>query len=175
MTGVLMKSGLVLALLAALLYAERYIEGMGYSRAHAKYEGAISKQKETAAALLATEINKARAAESALQAAKNDQEIQDAEHQKTVAGLSARLRDLAGPSGRLRDPNAAGCGGGGGSATGPTAPAPGDRAADPAEAGGLLSAQLSGLLQQLTREADDINDAYSSCRADSFAVRELLK
>lgn len=172
MSQLLIKSGAVLALLAALLYAETYIEGLGYSRAQAEATATINQQKADAAALLATETDKARAAEAALQAIKNNQEIQDAEHQKTVAGLSARLRDLAGPSGRLRDPNAAGCRCGGGSATGPTAPAPGDRAADPTEAGGLLSAQLSGLLQQLGREADDINDAYISCRVDAFAVRD---
>lgn len=174
MTGFLTKSGIVAAVLVGLFYAERYIEGVGYSRAQAKYEGAISKQKETAAALLAMETNKARAAESALYAAKTNQEIQDAEHQKTVAGLSARLRDLAGPAGRLLDPNAAGCGCSGSGAAGQAASTPGDRA-DYTETGGLLSAQLSGLLQQLTREADDINNAYESCRADAFAVRQILK
>ena len=34
----------------------------------------------------------------------------------------------------------------------------------------LLNA-LTGLFQRLTREADDINAAYASCRADAWAVR----
>lgn len=173
MTEILIKIAAALALLAGLFFGEQYIEGLGYSRAQAEYEGAIRDQKKEAATLLATETDKARAAESALQAVKDKQELQDAENQKTVVGLSARLRDLAGTAGRLRDPNAAGCGRGGGSAEGPVASAPGDRADDYTEASGLLSAQLSGLLQQLGREADDINDAYVSCRADAFAVRVM--
>jgi hypothetical protein len=168
------RLALALALLAGLFFSEQYIEGLGYSRAQAEATAAINQQKETAATLLATETDKARAAESALQAAKNNQEVQDAAHQKTVAGLSARLRKLAGPAGRLRDPNAAGCGCGGGGATGPTTPAPGDRADDSAQSAGLLSAELTELLQRLAREADDINAAYSSCRGDAFAVRQYL-
>lgn len=174
MTDMLIKIAVVLALLVGLFFGEQYIEGLGYSRAQAEYEGAIRDQKKEAATLLATETDKARAAESALQAVKNKQELQDAANQKKVAGLSARLRDLAGPAGRLRDPNAARCGGGGTGAQRQAAGSANDRADDYTEAGGLLSARLSGLLQQLGREADDINDAYASCQADAFAVRVLL-
>lgn len=171
MTEILIKIAAALALLVGLFFGEQYIEGLGYSRAQAEYERAVSDQKMKAATLLATETGKARAAESALQAVKNKQELQDAANQKTVAGLSARLRDLAGPAGRLRDPNATGCGRSSGSAESPVASAPGDRADDYAKASGPLSAQLSGLLQQLGREADDINDAYASCRVDAFLMR----
>jgi hypothetical protein len=121
----------------------------------------FTKFKNAAAQQLTTETAKVLAAERELATFKSQQEIQDAEHQKTVATLSDRLRHAAGPAGRLRDPNAAGCGSGGGVPQGAAASAPGDRADDHAEASGLLSARLTGLLQQLTREADDINDALN--------------
>lgn len=171
MSDALIKIGAGLALLAALFFGERYIEGRGAARQLAVDTIAIAKQKTEAAGTLATEIQNTRRAEQALQTFKNTQELKDADHQKTVAGLSARLRDLAGPAGRLRDPNATGCGGGGGSASGAVAAAAGDSAADPAEAGGLLSAELSGLLRARLKEADDINSAYISCRADTYSVR----
>lgn len=148
-------------------------QGIGDARATARWTKAVDEQKTKAIKVLAVEVAKVAAVERALADAKNKQELQDAANQKTVAGLSARLRDLAGPAGRLRDPNAAGCGRSSVSADGPVASAPGDRADDYTEASGLLSAQLSGLLQQLGREADDINDAYASCRADAFSVRAM--
>ncbi|WP_157979216.1 hypothetical protein [Rhodoferax ferrireducens] len=146
-------------------------QGIGDARATVRWTAALEKQKGEAARVLAVERAKVAAVELALQDIKNTQELQDAGHQKTVAGLSARLRDLAGPAGRLRDPHAAGCGGGGGGTPGAVASATGDRADDAGEAFGLLSAQLSGLLRERLREADDINNAYASCRADAFAVR----
>ena len=171
MTDILIKVGATLALLVILFTGEQYIEGRGYQRAKAEDTAAINKQKAQAADQLAAEIQKTRTAEKALQTLKNDQELKDATHQKTVASLSDRLRTLSDPSGRLRDPHARGCGPSGSGTPSETAPALSDRPADPAEADGLLSADLSGLLRQLTREADDINVAYASCRADAYAVR----
>lgn len=171
MTSIIAKIAAALALLTMLFFAEQYIEGRGYDRAVAENEAAINKQKVAAVGLLLSEIQRANKAERALQAFKNNQEQKDATNQKTIADLSERLRRLADPVGRLRDPNAPGCGNGGGSPPGEVAPAPGDRPADQPEAGGLLSAELGGLLQRITREADDINAAYASCRADAFAVR----
>ncbi len=170
--GIGAKLLMACVLLAALFGAEQYIEGLGYTRAVAECTARVEKQKTDAAQTLAAETAKTRAAEKAVQELINQQDLQDATHQKTVSDLSDRLRRAAGPAGRLRDPNAtAGCGGGGGSPQGAAASATGDRAADTPEASGLLSADLSGLLQRLTREADDINTAYISCRADSSAVR----
>jgi hypothetical protein len=171
MTDILIKIAVVVALLAALFFGEQYIEGRGYDRARAEDNAAIEKVKREAADTLASETNKTRTAEQALQDFKNTQELQDATHQKTVADLSSRLRNLAGAPGRLRDPHAAGCGPSGGSTPSEAAPAPGGRPADPTEAGGLLSADLSGLLQRLQLEADTINVAYASCRADAYTVR----
>lgn len=165
-----------LALLSALFFGEQYIEGLGYSRAVAECAVRIEAQKTAATQMLAEETAKTRAAEKTLQEKINQQEIKDEKNQKTVAALSGRLRVLAGPAGRLRDPNASstGCGGGGGGTTGAIATADGGGAADPAETGGLLSADLSGLLQRLIREADDINAAYISCRVDTSSVRGIL-
>ena len=171
MTDILIEIAVVVALLAALFFGEQYIEGRGFERARAEDNAAIEKVKREAADTLASETNKTRTAERALQDFKNTQELQDATHQKTVADLSSRLRTLAGAPGRLRDPHAAGCGPSGSGTPGEAAPAPGDRPANPAEAGGLLSADLSGLLQRLQLEADTINVAYASCRADAYAVR----
>jgi hypothetical protein len=173
MTNIILKIGAVAALLAALFFAEQYIERLGYDRAMLQAQAQIEGSKRAAADSLAQEIEKTRRAEQALHDAKNNQELKDATYQKTVSDLSDRLRRVAGPAGRLRDPHAAvGCGPSGGCPTGSAAPAAGGGAADSAQAGGLLSAQLDRLLQQLTREADDINIAYASCRADAYTVRE---
>lgn len=166
---------LVAALLGGLYMLERNIEQRGFDRAEADHTAAIERLHADAAAQLADEVNKTRSAEQALNDAKNDQELKDATHTQTIAGLSDRLRRAAGPAGRLRDPNfqsgAAPCGRGGGGPQGEHAAAAGAGAADKPETGGLLSAELSGLLQRLNREADDINAAYASCRADAYTVR----
>jgi hypothetical protein len=174
MTNILIKIAAVVALLVVLFVGEQYIERRGYDRAMSEAQAQIEGSKRAAADRLALEIHKTRRAEEALQTAKNTQELKDANHHKTVESLSDRLRALAHSSGRLRDPysvQAAGCGAGGGGSQGQPPTAPGDRSSDPTEAGGLLSAELGGLLQRLTREADDINVAYASCRADAYAVR----
>lgn len=169
--SILTRLLLVAALLGGLYMLERHIEQRGYDRAEADYTAAMERLHADAAAQLAEEVNKTRAVEQALNEAKNNQELKDATHTQTIASLSDRLRRAAGPAGRLRDPNAAPCGRSGGSPeSGPTAPAD-TGAANAPEAGGLLSAELAGLLQQLTREADEINVAYASCRADAFTVR----
>ena len=171
MTDILVKISAVAALLAALYFAEQYIEGLGYDRAKAEDRAAIEQSKREAANALLREKDKTHAAEQALQALKNQQELKDADHQKTVADLSSRVRNLAGPAGRLRDPQAVGCGAGSSGTHGAAAAAHGAGADGGAQAGGLLSKPLTELLFRLTREADDINNAYASCRADAYTVR----
>jgi hypothetical protein len=161
----------VLALGAAFFGYGHYRDAEGVRVTTSTFEASISRQKAEAATTLASETDKALQAERALSHLKNLQELQDADHQKTVAGLSARLRDLAGSAGRLRDPNAAGCRPGGSGSPYQLAAAPCAGSDNAAEAGGLLSGRLTELLQRLTSEADDINDAYASCRADAFTVR----
>lgn len=163
----------VIALAAAVLAYGRQQYTAGVERTAEHYQGAIDRQKAQAAATLADETEKTRLLERALLVATRQQEQKDATHQKTVADLADRLHAAAGPLGRLRDPNAprAGCWPGGGGTQGAIA-APADAgAANAADAHGLLSVQLSDLLARLLREADDINAAYASCRADAYAVR----
>lgn len=163
----------IIALAAAMLGYGHYQYGKGVQHTTDRYERAIKTQEAEAATKLADETEKTRLLEHALQAARNNQELKDANHRKTVSDLTSSLRRAAGFGLRLRDPNAtpAGCWPSGSGTQGPTSAAAGGRPADGAEAGGLLSAELTGLLQRLQREADDINVAYASCRADAYAVR----
>lgn len=172
MSEILVKIAAVLALLAALFFAEQYIEGRGYDRARAEDAEAVAIQKAQASAMLAEEVAKTRRAEQVLEAAKNSQELKDAEHEKTVADLAERLRRVAGPSGRLRDPYAVGCGDGGSNTAPAASSASGVGSANGTQTGGLLSEQLTKFLFEQAASADTINDAYASCRADSFAVRD---
>lgn len=165
------KVAILLGLLLAIMLGVRLIDQKGYDRAKAEATAALKEQQRQAERTLATETAKTRAAEQALRDFKTNQDIQDAKRKSTVADLSRRLRQLADQSGRLHDPHAPGCGTGGSSPPSEAAPAAGGSSADPAVTGGLLSAELGGLLQRLTREADEINVAYASCRADAYAVR----
>lgn len=171
MTNILIKIAAVVALLVVLFVGEQTIERRGYDRAMYEAQAQIEGSKRAAADRLALEIQKTRRAEEALQTAKNTQELKDANHQKTVESLSDRLRALAHSSGRLRDPHATGCGAGGGGSQGQPPAAPGDRPSDPAEAGGLLSKQLTEFLLGQAADADQLNNAYLACRADSMNIR----
>ena len=169
----LAAAGLAVALAFAYFAWRDHQRDIGSDRERAKWEQAISMQKAEAARTLAAEKDKTAIAERALIEAKQRQEVQDAQNRTTVSALERRLRDAAGPAGRLRDPNAAGCGGSGSGASGEAASSTGNRAADTAETGGLLSVQLSDLLRQRLREADEINVAYASCRADALNLRSV--
>lgn len=166
---------LVVALLAGYNYWANQKEWVGEQRATAAYNIAIKKQKDDAVIRLAEETAKVTAQETALREFKDKQEIIDAETQKTVAGLGARLRTLAGTIGRLRDPNAdtSGCRCSGGSTPGSIAPSTIPGTDDSADAGGLLSAELTELLFSQAAKADLINRAYASCKADGQAIRKL--
>jgi len=131
----------------------------------------IADMKIEAARILGLETLKTKAVEDAMADALHERELKDADNHKTIEVLSTYIRTIVGESGRLRDPNAAGCGGSGGSTAGQTFSSASGGPANGTESGGLLSAELSGLLTRLTREADDINEAYISCRADAFQVR----
>jgi hypothetical protein len=138
----------------------------GDARTTARYEAALTKQKAQAQAQLDAALADKARIEAEYAHFKTQQESKDATNQTTVEGLRAQLRAAAGAAGRLRDPNAARCGPSSDGATPPPAGPTGDSAGYPAQATGLLSAQLTGLLEQLTSEADAINLAYASCRAE---------
>lgn len=136
---------------------------------------ATDKLKRDAAATLAREQAKTRALELGLQAFTDAQNAKDHQNEKTVSALADRLRRATDSAGRLRDPQAPGCGGSGDSPTSAVASPAGAGAADAALPGGLLSAELSGLLFERLEQADRINDAYASCRALAVREREPLK
>ena len=143
----------------------------GRMEAIAEMQKKVDAQKAEAATLLEAERTKTAKAERALREFKDSQEVKDVDARKRVDELSARLRSL----GRLRDPNAtpadSGCGPSRSGAETAVAAAPGAGRVNAPEAGGVLSVQLDDLLQRLMREADEVNIAYASCRADAFNVR----
>lgn len=160
------------ALFGGYLAWASHQQGIAEARATAACNLKIEAQKKEAATLLAKETAKVVATERALQDFKNRQEVKDAGNKKTVDNLSARLRSLVGRDGRLRDPHTdSGRGGGGSGPRGSGSPGPDNRPDNGTETSGILSAELTELLQRLTLEADEINAAYISCRADAEAVR----
>jgi hypothetical protein len=96
----------------------------------------------------------------------NAQEKKDANNAATVDSLSRQLASvqLRDPGARPRDCRA----GPQGNAPTPT----GDRRADDAAGGGILSEEASRFLRSFAREADDINAAYESARADALICRQ---
>ncbi len=177
--GSLIRRALVISAFAAaaggvLYMLERRIEQRGYDRAEAEYTAALERQHADAAAALAEQVIITRSAEQALAAAKNKQDLKDSIDAKKIAELSIRLHAAAGRDsvfGGLRDPHASPCGCSGDRPQGEPATTPAAGSADRAQTGGLLSAPLADLLQRLARDADDINAAYTSCRADAWTVR----
>lgn len=137
--------------------------------------GGVKWQKAEAGRRLAALTDEVKRQQAELDSRQAAQETKDAQAKQTIGRLERELRSMsrAGGGGGLRDPNAAPCrpGGGGGAAEAAAAGAPADRVGDPPEAGGLVSAPLEGLLLELTLEADRVNAAYRSCRADAMTVR----
>ena len=172
----LLYGSLMAALLLGAWRVHHNIDQGGYQRADAEWQAKVKSQKADATKLLDEERAKVAATEKTLRNFKDNQEIKDAHNKKTVTGYERRLRAAAGHAGRLRDPNASyatRCGGGGGSPASADTTGTGHRADDAAEAAGLFSVGATALLQRLAREGDDINLAYTSCRADALSIREV--
>ena len=150
-------------------------QGIGEARATVAYNAAIDKQKTKAGQLLQVETDRANAATAKLNKLKTEREKRDVENKSTIAALAVRLRAAAGPAARLRDPHAAGCGSGGGSAPAADLARAEGGAADGAEAGGFLSKQLTEFLLSQAADADQVNLAYTSCRLDALSLREVLR
>jgi len=160
---------LVLAAITAAVLGyghSRYNKGVAVTTA--AYEAALSKQKVGAAQLLAEATEKVLVFERKLAAERAAQEVKDAANKKLVADLGTRLRAVG-----LRDPGATGCRESGGGTESTVAASPGDRPANTTEGTGVLSQQFTDLLLAQASEADAINLAYISCRADAFSVREV--
>lgn len=161
--------GVLIAILATTNWIsyERLTSAQELNKAHTS---ALAAQKKEAAFTLAAETERVRQLQGALKIAADMLEKAYAVNKVQVADAAAALA-AAKRDGRLRDPNADRCGGGGGSPPGPGQPPAGSGEGDKAEAGGLLSVQLSDLLGRVLREADDINIAYAACRADALSAR----
>jgi hypothetical protein len=138
-----------------------------------RWELEVQRLQAIAARTLADETAKVLRLERELATATSKLEDEHAARLQESADAGRRLAAAA-RNGRLRDPNAPGCGGGGGGAAGQGAAGAGGGEASGAQAGGLLSAQLTGLLQRDTRDSDEINDAYALCRGWALMVEQKL-
>lgn len=141
----------------------------------AALQGGVKQMKADAKARYDVLLAERDAQQKLMNEARRAQEIQDGNAKATIERQRTQLAALsrAGGGGGLRDPYAEACRprGGGGGAPGHVAAGAGGGAGDAAEAGGLLSAPLEGLLLELTLEADVVNRAYAACRADALTVR----
>lgn len=156
---------IVAAAVAACVSRDQHLRAEERAAVSAHYEQVIQKMRSDHDEAMRQEHERVRAAEMHLAKALQEQEKKDAFNKTQVDDLRRRLdASVARNAGRLRDPN--GCGAPGGKSAGAAAPAAEHRDADRAETAGLLSAQLTGLLRRLQREADEINTAYASCRED---------
>ncbi len=146
---------------------------IGADGERAAWEVKLEGQKREAAGLLSAATERARTAEKVASDARAVQNTKDVQN----ANLTAENSRLLLANRRLRDPNAtpARCGGGGGNSESAPAAGTGDRDADGAEDAGLLSVQFSDLLRDRLREADEVNDAYASCRVALRAAIALGK
>lgn len=169
----LILAGVVAALGASVL-------GYGEWRAHAatasenqRWELAVGKMKAEAAGKLATETGAVLRLERQLGLVTEQLEKEHAERKATSEGYERRLAAAA-AGGRLRDPNAPRCGSGGGSPASAVAAGSGGGAPGAASDGGLLSVELTGLLREQARRADEVNDAYAACRSWAMTVKDKL-
>ena len=150
---------------------------IGEDRATAIYNKQIEDLQKRTRIKLIEQNNLVLSAQKDLADFKNAQELKDATNKSKVESLNRRLRDLANlESGRLRDPNADE------TCRERSNPGPdtrlartGDSNDDTPTTSGLLSTALSELLQSVGEEADAINLAYISCRADSQSLRDKLQ
>lgn len=173
----------IFALLAALGGAVGAWNWHGQAEYHRGYDAAtlVANSKLDAQAIeagkkLAAAQKERDAVRDDFQKFKDTQELKDEQNKKTSAAAARQLADLAGTNKRLRDPNATpGCRNGGGAGAQTAGDGSGDRADDRAEASGLLSEQLSGLLLARIKEADAINDAYASCRPYAMKAQGIAR
>jgi hypothetical protein len=140
----------------------------------AEAKTALAQQGERHAVALEQETRKVWELQGLLNDAWMAQETKDAEAKNTIEGLreDLRRRSRAGGGGGLRDPHAAACPRGAAPAQG--AADAGADAADPPEAGGLLSAPLERLLLDTIAQADAINIAYASCHERTLTLERIL-
>lgn len=149
-------------------------EARGASAQREVDQKATDKIKADAAALLADETAKTAAIEKSLREFKTKQEIKDVEATKFTAKQNARIAGLVNANGQLRDPFAtSGCGVRSSGAQAQAGASPSNSGNDSAQTQGLLSAEFSRFVRTKLAEADEINNAYASCRPDLMHRIEL--
>lgn len=133
-------------------------------------QAAVDKLKADAVLKLEKALKEKGEAEEALRKVKDKQEVTDAKNIRKNAELTRQLNAIA-VAGRLLDPFAtsSGCGGSGSSSPTPASAASVAGSSNAPTPSGLLSAELTGFLQQQTEKADAINLAYISCRETLLA------
>jgi hypothetical protein len=163
---------LAAALWAGYVHWRDVQRDIGDAAATQRYNEAIAKQKAEAAAQLDDARKRVEKAEGVAAVLRQDQDLKDTKNAKAIADLRGQLRDARG----LRDPYAAPvqCGGSGASAGSESAASAAAGGNDTTQSAGLLSAQFAGMLQHWADEADAINIAYESSRADAQRLRQLL-
>jgi hypothetical protein len=146
-----------------------------------RLEGGIASQKREAAAELRAANASALALQRAIDDGRAEQEKNDVKNREISDGLRGELRDLRTAQRLQRAAEAARrSGGGGGGAPNPAGAAAGDSAGSAAEASRLFPAPAAGAgdvdsLEDFDAyEADIINLAYASCRADGLRLRSLM-
>lgn len=172
--SMLLIRGLVVAAVLGLLTAGYFgwraeQRGIGAAAQRVVDQQEVDKLKAAAARELAAAVAGKDKAEEALRIAVRKQEDTDAKNQKTVVEFRRQLAAV----GVLRDPyaKAGGCGSGSSGPTTAVAAAPSAGASNGAETTGVLSKELAGFLQQQADEADAVNLAYISCRADLLGLK----
>jgi hypothetical protein len=171
------KAGAAVALLLALVFGVRMwtnsIRASERALVVAEYNIQIDKLQSDARDTLADVTAKVESGNKKLRDAKEIQEFNDVVNTKALAMLADRSHALA-SAGMLIDPNAQACGCGSSGTAFANSTTPSAGVGNPAKAGGVLSRPLSQLLFDITRDADEINVAYISCRADALAIRAAL-
>ena len=138
---------------------------------------AVSQQKAEASAALAEAGGRILAAERDAAEARAQQELRDAKATKIIQKQSAELIAMsrAGGGSGLRDPNATDvCRGSSPGTDTKGASYTNDRPADTTETFRVLSGPLEELLLKITREADEINNAYAGSAQDGKDLRKLI-
>lgn len=167
--GLLIAAAAVLGLLAA---GTRYVHNSATAKERGRWEIALDRQKKDAAAELDAANKQIQDLSARLLLEAADRQENDDANANQISDLERRLA-LAG---RLRDPAGSTPGRGSGSPPepSPTAGTIQAGAGNTSEAPGLLSAELDGLLRRSFAEADRINIAYISCRAENESLWSAL-
>lgn len=166
------------AIAAVVTFAGFQVRAYGNRRAEAAvapYVAAIAKQKAEAAATLATETANVLRLERALAEMTSKLEgIYELRRNESKAAQQRLADAVVRGGGRLRDPNAAGCGSSGNSAQGQSPASAGASSEGGGEAGGLFSEPATRLLQRITAESQEVNDAYALCRGWAIEVHDRM-